>query len=259
MRKFHVLIHSLLLITSPALLVYPEQSTFSQAYAQEFNGFKLSYDEILQLLQDIEAGKIDSFSEERLEKISHFMACLAEKGMLPRDYAANAILENDIAALFDTGEHYCDFTYDYDSFDDSSVIPAVLNGEESAAIFLSKHKKKDKRDKKRKDKHSKKDKHHKRNVLARVKHFVVKHKKAILIGAAIIVAATAVIVAVVAVSSAGTALATAAGAAAASAVPRKPEEEASPTETEVLTSIDEHIAAFKESLAQNQFFSLTNP
>src|SRR5579862_3296402 len=109
MRKFHVLVHSLLLVTSPSLLAYPqcEQSILQQVYNQEkpFEEFNLTYDDILKLLQDIEEEKLEEISEERLERITHFIAFLAQKGMLPGEYAANVELENDIAVLFENKDN----------------------------------------------------------------------------------------------------------------------------------------------------------
>ena len=117
MRKLHVLVHSLLLVTSPSLLVYPQcdQPNIQQVFNQEipYDDFNLTYDEILQLLKDIEEGKIETFSEEKINRISHFIAFLARQGMLPENYVANAVLENDIAALFNNEENFCDYARDY--------------------------------------------------------------------------------------------------------------------------------------------------
>ena len=120
MRKFHIFVHSLLLLTSPSLLAYPqcEQPAIQQAYNQEipYEYFNLTYDEILGLLQDIEEGRIETLSEEKIDRISRFIAFLAQQGMLPGDYAANAALENDIAALFSNEENFYDYAYASDSF-----------------------------------------------------------------------------------------------------------------------------------------------
>ena len=98
MRHLHVLVHSLLLATSPGLLAYPQQPIIQQVYNEEkpYDKSNLDYDAVLQLLQDIEEDKIP---EEKLESTSHFVAFLAEQGMLPGEYVANAVLANDIAAL----------------------------------------------------------------------------------------------------------------------------------------------------------------
>ena len=98
MPKFHVLIHSLLLATSPSLFAHPqgEPSVMEPVYDQE-NPYTLShltYDDILRLLQDIESEKIKDYSEDKLERISHFIAFLAKQGMLPGEYVTNADLGN---------------------------------------------------------------------------------------------------------------------------------------------------------------------
>src|ERR1700738_2606079 len=114
MSKFHVLVHSLLLVTSPSLLVYPQcdQTVLQQVYNQEkpFDKFNLSYDDILQLLQDIEEEKIEEITEEELERITQFIAYLAQKGMLPEEYLANIELKKDIAALFEGKGNFSDYT-----------------------------------------------------------------------------------------------------------------------------------------------------
>lgn len=71
MRKFHNLIHSLLLTTTPAFFV-PQygHSSSQQINFQEipYEYFNLTYDEVLCLLRDIEEGRIDDLSEEELKK-----------------------------------------------------------------------------------------------------------------------------------------------------------------------------------------------
>jgi hypothetical protein len=117
MRKFHVLVHSLLLVTSPSLLAYPqcEQTILQQVYQDKpFDEFNLTYDEILKLLQDIENERLEDLSEEKVDRITQFIAFLAQKGMLPEDNAANIELENDIAALFENKSDFFDYARDYD-------------------------------------------------------------------------------------------------------------------------------------------------
>jgi len=174
MSRFHVYVHSLLLVTSPSLLVYPqcEQSILQQVYDQEkpFEDFNLTYDDILKLLQDIEEEKLEEVSEEKIERITHFIAFLAEKGMLPGDYAANVELKNDIAALLGVRDNFYDYAASshasFDELDEYAMLPALFNGQEDAMVFLCKHKK-HKHDhkhhnKKHKDKHKKnKHQHHK--------------------------------------------------------------------------------------------------
>ena len=139
MRRFHSLIHSLLLITSPTFFAYPEQghSLSQQINFQEipFANFNLTYDEILKLLRDIEERRIDDLSEEQLEKISRFLVYLAEIGVLPGESAAIANFKNDIASLVEDEEDFYQF---YDSSYASMILPALLNGDGNAAVLLSK-------------------------------------------------------------------------------------------------------------------------
>jgi len=315
MRKFHVLVHSLLLVTSPSLLAYPqcEQSILQQVYNQEkpFEEFNLTYDDILKLLQDIEEEKLEEISEERLERITHFIAFLAQKGMLPGEYAANVELENDIAVLFENKDNFFDYYQDYDyayashfSYENIAVATLLNSREDPQTAFcksksqkkeeerqkkqLKKEKERQKKVAKQAKKDAKKQKnndghhdhHHKhKNAFAKVKDFVVKHKKAIIIGAVIVVAATVLIVAVVAASSAGALTASAAGAAAGVANapdsngksdPKDQQDNSSSTScpanispemavTDLKSTIDNQIISFKENIKQNQFFQPTNP
>ncbi len=320
MRRFHVLIHSLLLVTSPSLLVYPqcEQPILQQVYNQEkpFEDFNLTYDEILKLLQDIEEEKIEEISEEKIERITHFIAFLAQKGMLPGEYAANMELENDIAALFDGKDNLFDgkddlfdYVYASNSLNEYTLLPTILNGgEEAATVFLcKKNNKQDKEAKKQaekvkkrekeakqqakkdKKKHHNKDKHHnhehKKNVFARIKNFIVKHRKAIIIGAVIVIAAALIIGAVAAAGAAsagaapsgGAAAAAGAAGAAAGAAGTPPDSDYKKDQPESSSStsvpanippemasglksaIDKQVVFFKENIQRGQFFEPANP
>ena len=268
MRKFHSLIHSLLLTTSPTFFVYPQHGHASseQIHFQEnpYFNFNVTYDEVLRLLRDIEEGRIDDLSEEELEKISHFLAYLAQVGLLPGETAANFSLENDIAALFG-GEEDEESLYDFAQYEGFSyaymVLPALLSGEADAMFELCKHK--------HKHKHKHKKHKHKKNVVSQITDFVKKHKKAIIIGVAIIVAATAIVIAVAAVSSATAgAVATAAEAVAAapSAFTQSDKKESGstlsvPTDMppEMTEAIQTQLSSFKEKIAQNQFFESVDP
>src|ERR1700730_4376526 len=147
MSKFPVLVHSLLPITSPSLLAYPqcEQTILEQVYDQEkpFEDFNLTYDEILKLLQDIEEENIEGISEEKIEKITLFIAFLAQKGMLPGEYAANVELENDIAALFENKDTFFDYARDYEcsyashfSYENAAAATLLKGGNgEKASLY----------------------------------------------------------------------------------------------------------------------------
>ncbi len=263
MGKFNGLIHSMLLVASPSFFVCPQygHSSPQQINFQEipFANFNLTYDEVLRLLRDIEEGRIDNLSEEELEKISRFLAYLAQIGLLPGESAAIANLESDIAALFEDEEDSYNFSPYRDSSYAYTILPALLNNEDDAMVLLCKHKHK-------KDKHKHK---HKKNVVTHIKDFVKKHKKAIIIGAAILIAAAAVVVAVTAVSSAAAVGATAASAAAAASAPAlvqpdKNENTSPPADPnnippEMADAIQSQVSSFKEKIAQNQFFQSADP
>ncbi len=309
MSNFNVLVHSLLLVTSPSLLAYPqcEQSILQQVYNQEkpFEDFNLTYDDILKLLQDIEEEKIEGVSEEKIERITHFIAFLAQKGMLPGEYAANIELENDIAALFEGKDgffdgkyNFFDYAYASNSFNKYTLRPALLNSEEDRMLCFvdlnlhrvmgdsyfrrnkNKHNRHDNNNYEQRDHHE-----HKKNVFAQVKDFIVKHKKAIIIGAVIVIAAALIIGAVAASGAAGAAssggaastggAAAAAGAAAASPDSDYKSDKKDPPESSSLASvpasispamasglksaIDNQIFSFKESIQRGLFFEPTNP
>src|ERR1700722_7181686 len=151
MRKFHLFTHSLLLVTSPSLFAYPhcESPIIQQICNQEksFGDINFTYDGILQLLQDIEEERIEGLSEEKIDRITHFIAFLAEQGKLPGDYAANIELENDIAALFENDDKFCDYVCAANSFVDSTIRQMVLNTKGGPTPFLGKNKNKGKKDK----------------------------------------------------------------------------------------------------------------
>ncbi len=284
MRKFHhTLIHSLLLLTTPSLLVYPQEPQFilEQIYSQEkaFEDFDLSYDDILRLLQEIEEERVEGMSDEKEDRIVQFITFLAENGKLPGDSVANFELDNDILTLLEGRGDFSDYAYASDSLDEYTIAQALVNGEENAFALLCKHKKhkKDKKHKKHKDQQQPQQEHHhhhhhKKNFFDRLKHFIKKHKKAIIIGAAIVVAATVVIVAVTAATSAGAMAAAGAAAGAASApdpnrttdakAPQEPtlsSGDTPPDMTSLKSTLDDQIFSFKENIQQNQFFQSTNP
>ena len=242
MRKCHTLVHTLLLVTSPALFAHPqyEQPIVQQVHSQEisYGDFTFTYDEILRLLDDIESGKIEQYSEEQLDRINQFIVFLAERGTLPGEYAANVGLHNDIVALYT------------DAYFSSDADESYLNGTENATIMLCKHHK----HKHHKDKH--KHKHgHKKKFIAKVKNFVSKHKKAILIGAAIIIGATVAIIAVAAINST-TAVAAASAAAAANNhhASRRPSDA-----PELEGAVENQITSFKEKLVTEELLNADLP
>lgn len=64
-----------------------------------FNSRNPTYDEILTLLENIDAGNVEGYSETSIEEIRQFVVSLAQQGMLLNEYAANIELQNDILGL----------------------------------------------------------------------------------------------------------------------------------------------------------------
>ncbi|MBS0628727.1 MAG: hypothetical protein JSS30_00710 [Verrucomicrobia bacterium] len=153
----------------------------------------VSYDETLNLLEEIESGQAEKkYHEKDLKKINEYLVYLAEQGMLPEFYGTLA-LNCDIKDLLSDELEY---EFALGNEDVYSILPAV--NQDQMGIFLCK------------SKISKKWK--------KTKKFLKKHKKVIIIGAVVVVAVAAVVIAVMAVpASAAAAGAGAAGTVAAMA------------------------------------------
>jgi len=148
------------------------------------------------MLENLESGELERrYSPIQLERINDYIATLAKEGILPDEPKEVYELEEDTYDLI-YGEdsvfqltRYLENSYEY------MIIPAVLNGYSGYDIVQC-------------GKIS--------NAWKKTKKFCKRHKKAIIIGAVVIVAVTVAAVAVKAASSAGIASAAAgvAGAAA---------------------------------------------
>jgi len=201
--QFKIVIHSILLATTPFFLAYPQDNLGHADFHVQMVHSRLkknvrkskryhlvSYDEILDLLEEIESGKKE-YREQDLRRINRFLSYLAKEGVLSNFDDALA-LSKDIEDLLD--DDIDDHEYVFATSDEYSIIPAVNH--DQADIFLCKNRL------------SKKWK--------KTKKFVKNHKKEIIIGAVIVIATATVVVAVVATSSAGAAAAAAGVAGAAS-------------------------------------------
>jgi len=243
MKKLKVFISSLLLTTSPSLLVYPQTpQVIEHVETKDEPRPLLSYDEILHLLEEIESGEIEKRSSpEELVKINHFLALLAREGALPEESEENLTLEEDIEELLNERESLFEYAFSLAPFGDHLIFATTVN--ENGEIVLCK---------------SWVDRQ-----LKKAKKFIEKHKKAIIIGAAIAVAAAVVIVGIVAATSAAAA---AAGAAAASdsdksgsdkkepaSSPSAPSNETATEAPALKSAIDEQINSFKENLVKEEF------
>jgi tetratricopeptide (TPR) repeat protein len=273
MRKLNIFTSSVLLATTPSMLVYPQEilprTTF---YVQTVNDeekraesdYILSYDDMIRLLDEIESGELENrCTAKELEHIKQFVTFLAKEGVLPDDSEESLSLDADIRDLLNGEESVHEDVF---SFVDPGeyqymIVPTLLHKHGEVVLCKSWMGKQWKQ----------------------VRKFVKKHKKAIIIGSAVVVAAAIIIVAVVvaAPAVAGYAAAGAAGVTGAAASSDyesdnlKPADNSPPTpsvpegipplmpamyETSALkTTIDDQITSLKENIVQKQFFPSTNP
>lgn len=269
MRKLKIFISSVLLATTPTMLVYP-QPTSPQVTIQMLKvnyeeqrtekDYILSYDDMLRLLDEIESGDLENkCTPEELEKVKHFVAFLAKEGVLPDDSEESLSLDHDIEDLLNGNDHIYEDAVSFVTPGEYQymIVPAILNGHGEIILCKSWAKKQWKH----------------------VRKFAKKHKKALIIGAAVVVATAVVVVAVAAASSAAATAATAgaAGAAAGSSNShfksdkKDQQENSSSVPTDVppgmaaaheaptlKSTIDNQISSFKENVVQNQFFLPAN-
>jgi hypothetical protein len=235
MSRFFNRITSLLLL--PLFLLYQFQlpATTSppqpQTHVRSIKNF--TYDDVLDLLSELEEGNLEArCSEQDLIRIKRFVAVLAKKGIFSNQWYESQVLEQDIRELLadDEEEPYFFISSEQSNF---LFMPAISYGQ--GDIYLVKrrcHKKWDK-----------------------VKNFCKKHKKELIVGAAIAVAT----VIVVATCGGGSgAAAGAVGAAAAAVDSDKPKKENSHKSVEatgaipdpqIVRAVEEKVEEAKEKLA----------
>ena len=228
------------------------------------NDHLLSYDDILNFIDDLENGELEStHSPEDLERINHFLAMLAKEGVLSNEADEELILENDIQELLYGEDNPYEYSFSFSHGRDYIIVPAIINGHGEIVLCKSWIKAK----------------------WHQTKKFVKKHKKAIIIGAAVVVAATVVICAVVAASATGAAAAASAAGAAAAAGSDKEEKGRStsngkesvpstaPPETYIDTTpvladakeapnlrevLTEHITSFKDLVVEDDLLQISD-
>jgi tetratricopeptide (TPR) repeat protein len=260
-----LLVNSVFLFTTPSIALYP-QSPLSRTTINNDEVSQvpldrlLSYDDILNFMESIENGNLESECNlADLERINQFLVELAREGILPNEFEEAYVLENDIQELLYGHDNSHTYSFAFNHADDVSylAIPAIFYDDGQIILCKSWVDKK----------------------IHQIKKFIKKHKKEILIGAAVVVAAAAVIcTAAAAAAAAGTA----AGAAAAASGPDKHEpskstqKEESPissvpaeaaTNAEIINhnapilkaAVEEQIASFKQTMASEHFFPFSNP
>lgn len=228
------------MFTVPSLVLYSDTSLPIQtveSYEQVeklINSHILTYDELLNLINAIEKGSVEATcSQKDLEKIQRLIINLALKGKLPNEDPA--VLEKDIEELLATSDEE-DLSYCPLSSNEAGsyfIMPAIAYSHGDMILCKSWL--------------SKRWKH--------VRHFIKKHKKAIIIGAVVLVAAT-VIIACVAASASAAGAAAGAGAAALSDEEKKSKENAAKAKYDEIVenaealqpNIDQQISDFKECI-----------
>ncbi len=120
MHRFRLLTHLLLLVTTPSLLVYPESNLrpayfhvqkvrskrLNKNFRKEKRYSRLSYDEILELLSEIESGKTErNYQKDDWKCINQFLSYLVQKGTLPNS-DTSALVEDIEELLCDEDDYY---------------------------------------------------------------------------------------------------------------------------------------------------------
>ena len=250
----NVAVHLTLILMLPSFILYPQAHIPAVAVPAQENIEKqpgeMRFDDIINLINTIEDGALEqNCSPDELERINCFLAALAKEGIIPDDEENESVLENDIQKLISEEDRPYEYILDRESgYNIISAAflknsPSLRFGRNSGEVVLCK------------SWASKRWKH--------TRHFVQKHKKAILIGAAIVVAATVVVCAVAAVSAASAAAAAASQKNEKSSSGSNAEEQAPPADDAapsldtaneapiVKEVIDEKVSSFKEHVADD--------
>lgn len=142
-----------------------------------------TYDDVLDLIEEIEEGDLENrCSEAQLNKITEFVALLAREGVLPEDVNEKSSIEDDVRDLLQLDSNRNEILYSLYRGGENLVIPSVYYGQGDIMLCRSWAKKK----------------------WDNTRHFVKKHKTAIIIGAAVVVAVVVVCVVVASVGTAST-------------------------------------------------------
>jgi len=202
MRLTKSIISSLLLFTVPAMScpqmvantcqAVPERAEFTDSRAEIT--ICPSYDEVMSFIDRIENEDLDEVCDPAdMQRINLLIAQFAQEGILDGDSEEAAEMAQDIEELlYDDASPYASYAYSLGGKTEYVVMPAIYYGGAHALLCKSWFKKK----------------------CDQVKKFCKKHKKEIIIGAAVVVAIAIVVVTAGAASGAGAAVAGAAAAAA---------------------------------------------
>ncbi|MDE3056056.1 MAG: hypothetical protein KGI80_05150 [Verrucomicrobiota bacterium] len=255
-RKFFFIlaIPSIIFPSEPQL--YERQETSVQSTQSP-----VSYDDILELLEEIESGSIYDCNAEQAEQVNKLLAILAKNGILPHEeHQVSPLINRDIQSLLNLSSGQF-VESDYFLSEIYEIAPAIYyhdfhNHEFDLCRSWGKR------------------------AWDKTRHFVKKHKKEILIGAAVTVAVAVTVTAVVLTCGAasGGAVALAEGAIAAAksedekasskssehppsqplAGPSETQKDyappiaiAEPAPSQLQTVIEEQVSSFKEIISEN--------
>lgn len=205
-KFFKIFINLFLLLTFPSLSLFSQLNTPDTKIGKECETTQVlstclfSYDDIVAFINSLETADLNSLpSEIDLNRLNCFIANLARQGRLSDINKTE--LENDIKELFSEDEN--PFEYSFYKGGSISFLPAVAY--DRAEMLLCKgwlHKR-----------------------WKHIKKFIKKHKKAIIIGAIVLIG-TVTAVCIIASASTATAAAAGAGTAAAAASDKNDKEKA---------------------------------
>lgn len=192
---FNLIIHFILLITTPTLLANSQAeqviSNQSASLQVDLQDKILTLDDLLEFVDGMESGNLENYTPEQLEVMIQFLVVLARNGVFPGEEEERQNLEEDIQELvFNLSEFLSPQIEGIASF------PVRLHERQQAGIGKW---------------FSKKWKH--------VKHFCKDHKKELLIGSAVVVS----VVGIAYIAAATTGILETAGAAGAAVLSNQPD------------------------------------
>lgn len=131
MKILKAIIHLTMLVTTPALLSYPQTPLVNYVYSQEAQEWicPTTYDEIMQMLEDLESGELErKYSLMQLERVNDYLALLAKEGILPDEFDEEMTLEEDIEDLIYGEDSAFQLVHYLEESNAYTIIPAVFNG-----------------------------------------------------------------------------------------------------------------------------------
>jgi uncharacterized protein HemY len=132
MRKLNLLTHCILLAITPTLLAQhnlPYQ-VVHYGYQHETEEWirPTTYDEIIQLIEDLESGKLEKrYSPMQLERVNDYLATLAKEGILPNEFEEKVALEEDTYDFMYGEDSSFQLTHYLNSSNEYRIIPALFS------------------------------------------------------------------------------------------------------------------------------------